>query len=166
MIYAIFSICLASEASWERLRRNNNRSIELNFNYILTKVYKTKTTWYLQKTIIKVLEHIKRFPKRYKPFLYVKKQLRYDDLKKSHFWTLKTFLLRNGWSDSWKNWSSRCPGHTLSSKKNWRKTGLKFFFEPENFFFSESNEILLVPRVHINKCSRPFVCAISSAVSE
>ena len=70
-----------------------------------------------------------------------------------------------------KNWSSRCPGHTLSSKKNWRKnfflkfsknfkaTVLKFFFEPEIFFFSESNEILLVPRVHINKCSRRFVCA-------
>ena len=147
MIYAIFSICLASEASWERLRRNNNRSIELNFNYILTKVYKTKTTWYLQKTIIKVLEHIKRFPKRYKPFLYVKKQLRYDDFKKSHFWTLKTFLLRNGWSDSWKNWSSRCPGHTLSSKKNWRKnfflkfsknfkaTRLKIFFRTGKFFF-------------------------------
>ncbi len=33
-------------------------------------------------------------------------------------------------------------GIPFHQKKNWRKTGLKFFFEPENFFFSESNEIL------------------------
>ena len=135
MIYAIFSICLASEASWERLRRNNNRSIELNFNYILTKVYKTKTTWYLQKTIIKVLEHIKRFPKRYKPFLYVKKQLRYDDLKKSHFWTLKTFLLRNGWSDSWKKFIQQVPRAYPFIKKKLEENGLKIFFRTGKFFF-------------------------------
>ena len=53
-----------------------------------------------------------------------------------------------------KNWSSRCPGHTLSSKKNWRKNfflkfsknlkakGLIFFFEPENFFFWNFRKIL------------------------
>ena len=64
----------------------------LYFNF----AFKTKTTSVLKKLLIKVVDLANRFPAKAERFLYVKKQLRYVDFKKSHFWKFKPSFLRNG----------------------------------------------------------------------
>ena len=48
-----------------------------------------KMTSVLKKLFIKVVDLANSFPAKAERFLYVKKQLRYVDFKKSHFWKLK-----------------------------------------------------------------------------